>query len=507
MQLLNSLIGWYFKNRAKKINYALEKADEIQLSTLMELIEQGKYTEFGSKYNFENIRNYEEFKQQVPTCSYEEIIPYIDRLMNGSKDLLWPGEINWFAKSSGTTNDKSKFIPVSFDTLENCHFEGGKDVLSMYVASNPETQIFSGKGLLIGGSHKVSSLNDSVFYGDLSAVLINHLPFWATMLKTPQLSIALMEHWDEKLDAMVEETMNENVTSISGVPTWTLVLFDRLLQKTGKKNISEIWPNLELYIHGGVNFNPYREQFKKYIPSPKMHYVETYNASEGFFGLQTDLKSTEMSLMSHYGIFYEFMPMSQAEKENPEILPLWKIEPNVNYALLITTNSGLWRYKIGDTLTFSSVKPYRFHLTGRTKLFINAFGEELIMENAENAIEFACAETGSNIRDYTAAPIFLTDPENAGHQWLIEFDTAPEEIERFTFLLDKKLQELNSDYEAKRQADLALKMPKVMAVPKGTFQLWLKSKGKLGGQHKVPRLSNDRIIVEQVLAILSQQST
>jgi len=506
MAIINSLLGWYFKRRLQSFNYAIQNSDSIQKDLIINLLKEARDTDFGRQFDFKSITTYEQFAKEIPIHSYEDLAPKIEQMLQGSQNILWPSEITWFAKSSGTTDSKSKFIPVSFEILENCHFQGGRDALTLFMNQHPESKIFDGKGLLIGGSNSVNPLNENSFYGDLSAVMMKHLPIWASLLKTPTESVALLGDWEKKLDMMVKETVNENVTSISGVPTWTLVLFERMLETTGKANMLEVWPNLELYIHGGVNFAPYREQFKKFLPSDKVTYLETYNASEGFFGVQTDPNSRLLTLLPHYSVFYEFIPMSEFGGPNQKVLPLWQVEPGVNYAVVITTQSGLWRYIIGDTIQFETIKPYRFHITGRTKLFINAFGEELMIDNADTAIEYACSQTNALLRDYSAAPVYLTDPDNAGHQWLVEFESEPDSLEEFRKLLDSKLKELNSDYEAKRHKDIALKMPLVQSIPKGTFEKWLKSKGKLGGQNKIPRLSNNRIIMDEILALLNQQS-
>ncbi|MBC7426752.1 MAG: GH3 auxin-responsive promoter family protein [Bacteroidia bacterium] len=502
MAVVSALGSWYFRKRIGQLEEAASNAAETQRTVLRTLISSAEETEFGRLYEFHNIKTYDQFRQNVPLQDYESLKPYIERLMKGEQNILWHSDINWFAKSSGTTQDKSKFIPVSFESLEDCHFKGGKDILAWHFQNNPESKIFDGKSLLIGGSHKINTLAENSFYGDLSAVLMNNLPFWVNLIKTPNLSIALMDDWEMKLEKMALKTMNENVTNITGVPTWTLVLFDKLLELTGKKNITEIWPNLELYIHGGVSFAPYREQFKRYISNPGMRYLETYNASEGFFGIQTESDVHDMMLMTDYGIFYEFITMDTVHSENPVVLSLEEVKKDENYAVVISTNSGLWRYVLGDTISFTSLNPFRFTITGRTKLFINAFGEELVIENAEKAIAYACESSNSRVREYTAAPIYLDDPENAGHEWLIEFETIPENLDYFTSQLDKKLKEINSDYEAKRHKDIALKMPTVKSMPANTFYNWLKQKGKLGGQHKVPRLSNDRKIVNEILELI-----
>jgi hypothetical protein len=498
--ILSPLISWYFRQRLKSLEDVRYRSVETQERMLQNLLEAGRYTEWGRKYDFASIRNYNQYRERFPLQDYESLKPYIERTMQGEQGLLWPGDIYWFAKSSGTTQDKSKFIPVSYESLEECHFKGGRDALSFHCAAFPETRIFEGKALLIGGSHSVSQHNESTYYGDLSAVLMNHMPVWATMMKTPDLSIALLEHWEEKLEKMALATMQENVTSISGVPTWTLVLFKRMLELAGKNNMLEIWPDLQLYIHGGVSFRPYYEQFETLIPGTQMRYLETFNASEGFFGIQDEPGLREMLLMTDYGVFYEFVPAELAGDDYPPVLSLEEVETGVNYAMIITTNSGLWRYKLGDTIRFSSISPYRFTITGRTKLFINAFGEELMIENADKAMHEACILTGAVMKEYTAAPVYMSQTE-PGHEWLIEFEIQPASLDVFTDALDTALKNCNSDYEAKRQKDLALKMPKVRSLPSGTFHAWLKSKGKLGGQHKVPRLSNDRRHVEEILGL------
>jgi hypothetical protein len=419
--------------------------------------------------------------------------------MKGEQRLLWPTEVRWFAKSSGTTASKSKFIPVSQEALEECHFKGGKDLLAIYCSNHPDTKLFSGKLLSMGGSHQLSGFSNETFYGDLSAILIQNLPFWIELFRTPDISIALMDEWEAKIKRMAETTMLEDVTNISGVPSWTLVLMHKILELTGKKNITEVWPNLELFIHGAVSFEPYRSQFESLIPSPGMHYYETYNASEGFFGIQDLPSGREMLLMLDYGIFYEFIPMSQWNSEHPDTLTLDQVKTGENYAVVISTNAGLWRYKIGDTISFTSLKPFRFRITGRTAHFINAFGEELIVENADRAIATACNKSGCLVRDYTACPVYISGKNAGAHEWLIEFELPPADIVAFTTLLDAELKNVNSDYEAKRYHDMALREPIVRVMPENTFYNWLKSKGKVGGQHKVPRLSNDRVIVEEIL--------
>ena len=436
--------------------------------------------------------------------SYEDVKPYIERLRKGEKNLLWPGEIKWFAKSSGTTNDKSKYIPVSKECLEDCHYRGGRDVLVLYMQNYPESRIFNGKGLTLGGSHKIDNHNNQSYTGDLSAILIDNLPFWTEFIKTPSSEIALLEKWEEKLDKISKETINENVTYLTGVPSWNLVMIKYILEITGKKDLHDVWPNLELFIHGGVCFTPYQDQFKQLIPSATMRYMETYNASEGFFAIQDEPDKNNMLLMLDYGVFYEFIPVEQCEEKNPQVLTIDQVEPGKNYAIVISTNSGLWRYIIGDTVQFTSTYPHKILVTGRTKHFINAFGEEIIIDNAERALKKACDITGAQIVDYTGCPIYMSNNTKGAHEWLIEFEKNPENMNEFITVFDKALMELNSDYEAKRYKDITLDRPAVRNVNRNTFYTWLKNKGKLGGQNKIPRLSNNRIYVEELLKIHNQ---
>ncbi|GAB4240422.1 MAG: GH3 auxin-responsive promoter family protein [Ekhidna sp.] len=506
MEILNSILSWVMKKRIHQIELFMKYPHEVQNELLESLVKKASKTAYGEIHGFGSIENYEHFKSKVPVVTYEQLYPYIEKLMKGYQNVLWPNEIKWFAKSSGTTNAKSKFIPVSNEALEDCHYKGGKDLLSIYFNNYPEAKMFTGKGLVIGGSHQINQFdeNSKSYYGDVSAVLLKNLPWWAQMVRTPSLDIALMDEWEEKIDRMVEITSEENVTNISGVPTWMIVLLEKMLEKKGAKNILEVWPNLEVFFHGAVSFTPYRELFKKLIPSPKMRYMETYNASEGFFGIQDQSDSTEMLLMLDYGIFYEFIPFEDIDKEEPHTLQLNEVELGKNYAVVITTNAGLWRYKIGDTVTFTSIDPYRIRISGRTKHFINAFGEELIIDNAEVAIAEACKETGAVIDNFTAGPVYLGDGSKGGHEWVIEFLKQPEDMKRFTQLLDEKLREINSDYDAKRYKDIALQEPIIHNVPQKTFYHWMKSRGKLGGQHKVPRLSNTREYLDEILSFKAQ---
>jgi len=484
------------KKRIHQIELFKKYPNEVQEELLKKLTYTAKGTYFGQEYDFKSIKTAEEFKRRVPISTYEDFLPYISRLRNGEDDILWPGEIIGFAKSSGTTDSKSKFIPISEDSLEDCHYKGGKDMLSIYFNLVPDSKLFEGKSLVMGGSGNIQEVSNTSYYeGDLSAILMNNLPIWAELMRTPSLSIALMDEWENKLELMVESTMNHDVTSLSGVPSWILVLLKRILEKSGVQHISEVWPNIEVFFHGGVNFDPYKEQFQSIINSDSMHYFNTYNASEGFFGIQDQLGNDDILLMLDYGIYYEFIPVSELGKEE-KALSLSEVKLGVNYAMVITTNAGLWRYKIGDTVTFTSIAPYRIRITGRTKNFINVVGEELIIDNAEKALVVACGKSSATVTEYTAAP--FVDNNNIYHEWLIEFDEQPSSIEYFTETFDNALKSLNSDYEAKRYHNLVLKEPKVHALPPRAFYNWMKKREKLGGQNKVPRLSNKRDYVDEL---------
>lgn len=438
--------------------------------------------------------------------TYEDLIPYVERLHKGEKNLLWPGEIKWFAKSSGTTSTKSKFIPISIEALEGCHFRAGKDILAIYTMHNPDTKIFSGKGLTLGGSHRINQFNRDSLYGDLSAILIENAPSWVEFIRTPNQKIALLEDFEEKMNIITKTCINENVTNISGVPSWYLVLIKQILAFTGKTNLLDVWPNLEVFFHGGICFSPYRDQYKKLISGSQMHYMETYNASEGFFGIQDDPSKSDMLLMLDYGIFYEFIPADKVNSPSAPVYSIRDVEEGVNYAIIISTNGGLWRYMMGDTIVFTSTNPYRFRISGRTKHFINVFGEEVIVDNANKALELACKSTGAVITDYTAGPVFISETSKGSHEWIIEFETDPPDLKNFTKLLDESLKSINSDYEAKRHKDLNLVLPVVRAVPMGTFNKWLKANDKLGGQNKVPRLSNTRHYIEDLYGIAGIKS-
>lgn len=505
MELFNSILTWVMKKRIHQIELFMKYPFEVQEELFQKLLQRGKETKYGQQFGFGDLRNLEGFQKRVPIVSYEQLAPYIERLMKGEQNVLWPSEVRWFAKSSGTTNARSKFIPVSPEALEDCHFKGGKDLISIYVNNYPESKLFTGKGLTIGGSQQINQFdkNANSYYGDVSAVIIKNLPLWVQVVRTPSMEIALMEEWEEKIEKMASTTLEENVTSITGVPTWTVVLLQRILEITGKSNILEVWPNLEVFFHGAVAFPPYRELFRTLIPSDGMRYMETYNASEGFFGIQDQRNSDEMLLMLDYGIFYEFIPFDELESENPKTLTLDQVALDTNYAMVITTNAGLWRYKIGDTVKFTSIKPFRIKISGRTKHFINAFGEELIIENAEQAITEACKQTDAVISNFTAAPRYLGDGQKGAHEWVMEFVKPPKDRKRFMEILDTTLRRINSDYDAKRHKNLALEDPVLHVVTEGTFYLWMKKRGKLGGQNKVPRLSNSREYLDDLLEMVN----
>ena len=501
MAIIPSIVNWLNLKRISQIELFKKYPSETQQEILYKLLAKASATEWGKKYNYSSITSIKEFQSRFPVQTYEDIIPYVERLRKGEANLLWPGEIKWFAKSSGTTSTKSKFIPMSREALEDCHYRAGKDILSIYSMNRPDTRIFSGKSLTLGGSHKINQFSNDSLYGDLSAILIENAPFWVEIIRTPKHKIALLEDFEEKLNQITKSTVAENVTSISGVPSWYLVLIKQILAYTGKNNLLEVWPNLEVFFHGGISFIPYRDQYKKLIAGDQMEYMETYNASEGFFGIQDEPSKSDMLLMLDYGIFYEFIPADKINSDSPPVYTIGEVEKGINYVIIISTNGGLWRYMMGDTIIFTSVNPYRFKISGRTKHFINVFGEEVIVDNAEQALEAACKHTGAVISDYTAGPIFMNTKSRGAHEWLIEFEKEPADIKMFLRKLDSTLQSINSDYEAKRYKDLNLTLPVIRVVPVGTFNKWLKTKNKLGGQNKVPRLSNSREYIEDLYII------
>lgn len=495
------LIGKLFAPRQKALDAYATRAVALQDAVLRRLLSEAAGTEWGRAHQYAGIRSYEDYCRLVPVQTYDDVKPYIERMRHGESDVLWKGQVRWYAKSSGTTNDKSKFIPVSPDGLKRIHYAGGTDCVASYLRNNPDSRFFSGKGLILGGSHAPNyNLKDSLV-GDLSAILIQNVNPLVNLIRVPKKEIALLSDFEVKRDRIARSTIGKNVTNLSGVPSWMLSVLRRVLELTGKDSLEQVWPNLEVFFHGGVAFAPYREQYRQLIRSDRMHYVETYNASEGFFGVQTDPTDASMTLMVDYDVFYEFIPMDEFGKADPTVVPLEGVETGKNYAMLISTSCGLWRYLIGDTVRFTRKDPYRFVITGRTKHFINAFGEELIVDNAEKGLEVACAGTGAQIADYTAAPVFMDSDAKCRHQWLIEFAVLPDSTERFARILDRALQQINSDYEAKRYKDITLQPLEVVVARKNLFHDWLKEKGKLGGQHKVPRLSNTREYIDELLRL------
>ena len=501
MNLTNLVEKIAFHRRQKELDKYANNGLAMQQEVLHYLVEYGKDTEYGRNHLFSTIQSYDDFVQNVPVNTYEELKGDIDRMRHGEENILWPGQVKWYAKSSGTTNDKSKFIPVSPEALQHTHYQGPKDVVAFYLQNNPNSHLFEGKSLILGGSHSPNyNLPDSLV-GDLSAILIENISPLANLVRVPKKSTALLSDFEVKRDRIARETLHKNVTNISGVPSWMLSVLVRVLELSGKQHLEEVWPNLEVFFHGGIAFTPYRKQYEQLITKSDMHYMETYNASEGFFGIQNDPSDPAMLLMLDYGVFYEFIPIEELGTEKPTIVPLSGVKIGQNYAMVISNLCGLWRYKIGDTVQFTSVNPYKFVITGRTKYFINAFGEELIMDNAEKGLAYACSQTGAQVLEYSAAPVYMDNKAKCRHQWLIEFSKAPQDLKAFSEILDTRLQELNSDYEAKRFHDVTLQPLEIIKARPNLFNDWLKSKGKLGGQHKVPRLSNSRDNLEEMLAL------
>lgn len=501
LTIINSFASWFLKKRIHQMELFIKYPHDVQNELLMNLVKSCEQTVFGKQYDFSSIKNYNTFAERVPVITYEEMEPYIEETRKGKQQIFWHSDIKWFAKSSGTTNAKSKFIPVSQESLEDCHYKSSKDLLSLYLNNNENSQLFVGKSLRLGGSKELYQDNKT-YFGDLSAILISNMPFWAEFSSTPSNKVSLMSDWNQKLDAIIDEALKENVTSLAGVPSWMLVLLQQTLERTHKNNLHELWPQAEVYFHGGVSFEPYKKQYQSLFPNNEFKYYEIYNASEGFFAIQDLNFSNELLLMLDYGIFYEFIPMDTFGKSNQKTIPLSEVEINKNYAIVITTNAGLWRYLIGDTVRFTSINPIRIKITGRTKHFINVFGEELMIENTETAISKTCMLLDCEVTDYTVAPIFMTQNQKGGHEWMIEFKKPPQCIETFTELLDKNLQEINSDYEAKRFNNMTLNRLKVNVARPQLFYDWLKSQNKLGGQNKIPRLSNDRHYLEELLDIM-----
>ncbi len=497
--MLAPVIHWFLRQRAEQLRSWIEAPAEAQHKILRQLISAAKDTEWGKRYDYASITNEETFRSRIPLQDYDSLKPFFQRIMEGEQNILWNTPVQWFSKSSGTTSDRSKFIPMTRESIEDCHFKGGIDLVAAYCESTPSTKLLNGKGVIVGGSHQLADGNRSISYGDLSAVLMQNMSWFGQLFRRPDLQIALMTDWEMKLDALARATMNENITNISGVPTWTMLLIKKVIELSGKNDLTEVWPNIELYIHGGVSFTPYQQEFKSLIRSGRMNYYQTYNASEGFFAFQYGRNDDDMLLHLSNGIFFEFIPSDQIGLEDPKTVLLNDVTTGENYGLVISTNGGLWRYIVGDTIRFTSVSPYKIQVTGRLKHFINAFGEEVIVDNADHALADACSKTEAIVIDYTVGPIFLTTKSRGGHEWLIEFIKEPDDLSDFAKILDDALRGINSDYDAKRQKDLALQPALVHSVPRNTFYKWLKSKNKLGGQHKVPRLSNDRKLIDEIL--------
>lgn len=504
MSLVNEVIGFFMKSRMGRIEHFKSHPIETQSDVFHNLIERARFTEFGLKHGFSDIKSIKDFQERVPVVTYEEFFPWLERVLRGEKNITWPSEITWFSKSSGTTNARSKFIPVSEEALHECNYRGGRDVLTLYIDNTPDTQLFNGKSISINGSLHPNPYNENVQAGDVSAIITKNLPKWAEYFRTPPAEIALLDKWEDKMQYMITHCCHENVVAMLGVPTWGVVLIERIMEATGAKNALEFWPNFEVFFHGAVSFTPYRSMFKERLfPSSDVNYMESYNASEGYFAIQDDLSlEDQMLLMLDYGVFFEFLPAGEWENPFPKALTLDEVELNKSYALVISTNAGLWRYKIGDTVKFTSRHPFRIKISGRTKHFINVFGEELMVENADQALAYVCEECGLELKEYTAAPVFMNAESKGGHEWIIELSSPPENPERFVQMLDSRLREINSDYDAKRQKDMALQMPRVHFCPQGIFLNWLKKKGKLGGQYKVPRLSNERKLLEEILELV-----
>ncbi len=498
---LTNFIRPLFLNRQHQLDAYQDKAEMLQTDVLLKLTGKAAGTEWGRMHGYDKVHTYEQFAQSTSVNTYEELKGFIDRMRQGERDVLWPGQVRWYAKSSGTTNDKSKFIPVSKDGLHDTHYAGGRDATAWYLRNYPKSHIFDGKALILGGSHAPNYNLTNSLVGDLSAILIENINPLVNLVRVPKKETALLSDFALKRDRIAHEALHQNVTNLSGVPSWMLSVLTRLMEVSGATHLQEVWPNLEVFFHGGVAFTPYRKQYQQLITKEGMHYMETYNASEGFFGLQDDPSDIAMSLMVDYGVFFEFIPMDELESERPNIVPLWGVETGRNYAMVFSTSSGLWRYMIGDTVRFTQKNPYKFVITGRTKFFINAFGEELIVDNAEKGLAEACSKTGAQVLEYTAAPVFMDAQGKCRHQWLIEFSVEPTNLEEFATLLDNALQKINSDYEAKRYKDITLQPLEIIPARKGVFDDWLKLKGKLGGQHKIPRLSNHRNTIEEILKL------
>ncbi|MBP6575463.1 MAG: GH3 auxin-responsive promoter family protein [Flavobacteriales bacterium] len=500
---VNALFSFLIKKRLQQIELFRTHPHQAQFEVFLNLIRSARYTEWGRQYGYDDIKTTDQFRERVPLQDYEAVKPYVARLRSGEQNLLWPTDTKWFAKSSGTTNDRSKFIPVTRESLEDCHYKGGKDLIALHYEMNPASKLYAGMNMVVGGSSAIEHLRTDSYSGDLSAIIIRNLPFWVELKRTPSIEVALLENWEEKIEQMARATLREDVSGIVGVPSWTLIILRRILEITGKQHMLEVWPNLELFMHGGVSFRPYREQYAALFPGNTVNYLESYNASEGFFGITDQKGSNDLLLMLDYGIFFEFVPMHELHREQPRTLLLHEVEVGQQYAIVISTNAGLWRYMPGDTVRFTSTDPFRIQVSGRTRSFINAFGEELIVENADRGIEAACLGTDAVVSEYTAGPVYMDGTGQGGHEWAIEFEREPADIEHFVSVLDRTLRELNSDYDAKRRGDRVLARPLVHNLPCGTFHQWMKARNKLGGQNKVPRLANDRSWLEQLLPVIA----
>ncbi|MFI3331195.1 MAG: GH3 auxin-responsive promoter family protein [Rikenellaceae bacterium] len=499
MPIITKFINITSSVRRKKIDFFRRNPIQVQQQQFEWLVKRLKNTSFGSEHGISSNCSLSDFQNKIEVQDYSGFQPYIERIQRGEKNVLWDSKVRWFAKSSGTTDSKSKYIPVTNQMLMGSHKQGPKDTVYTYFVNNPNSRMLYGDSLTLGGSHKIEREGSNILSGDLSAILIENTPKWINFKRCPKKSIALLADFDEKVEKIYKVAKNKNITSFAGVPSWNLVMMNKFLEYSGKNNLLEVWPNLEIFLHGGMNFNPYRELYKQLIPTDNMHYVETYNASEGFFAFADDFARDDMLLALDYGTFYEFLAMN--DLASPEkAVPLEGVKCGVNYAIIISASNGLWRYMIGDTVTFTSTNPYRIKITGRTKHFVNAFGEEIIVDNAERAIRHACDMTNSEIREYSAAPIYMQGREKGSHEWVIEFAKSPNNLDAFTDAMDKKLQEINSDYEAKRKNNTTLLRPTVTVVSKGTFNRWiLSTRGKIGGQNKIPRLSNQRDTIEQLI--------
>ncbi len=495
----NTLFSWWIGRRMDRIQDYRNQALANQARTLDFLLLEGSQTLYGKNYKFASVKNYQEFKSKVPLADYGILKPFIDRAIEGENDLLWPGATKWFAKSSGTTADRIKILPITESSLLENHYAGGKDLLAQYYHNFEGRKLYNAKHLVVGGTGKIEQQSHGVFIGDLSAIIINNLPIWTELRRTPKKEIALLENWEEKLDRMAESVIDENICIIAGVPSWTLLLLQKVLEKSKKQSILDVWPNLELYIHGGMSFAPYQHAFDTIIGKPDMHYVENYNASEGYFGLQDQTDSKDLLLLTNSEVFYEFIPMDTFNGlESKEVLSLEEVQTDTDYTLVISTSAGLWRYIIGDTIRFTQTQPYRFVVSGRTAHFINAFGEKLIIEHADSALSKSCQIHGLQVRDYTAAPDFSSANEIGAHHWLIEFEKEPSDLSSFCQTLDEELKQINADYDAKRKGNINIGAPIVSIAASGTFHRWLKQKGKLGGQHKVPRLQNTPHLLKEI---------